>query len=171
MFTIEAIAIRCTVSLRTIDNHFGLRRVIPLYPSRTLTALGMTPSLPTCLVGCPATVGVRETVGSVVLCCTCVLLPTVAVRLTLGSIALRVHGLCRRAALSSLSGSLHWPLRPLPPASGDQSSPCPDLTSTQCVALARCMDSLVVTMRLFSHALHHVVLRCHDDRVEDGFAQ
>ena len=25
--------------------------------------------------------------------------------------------------------------------------------------------------RLFSHALHHVVLRCHDDCVEDGSAQ
>ena len=30
MFTLEAIAIRCTASLRTIDNHFGLRGVIPL---------------------------------------------------------------------------------------------------------------------------------------------
>ena len=39
------------------------------------------------------------------------------------------------------------------------------------MALARCLDSLVVPTRLFSRALHHVVLRCHDDRVEDGSAQ
>ena len=36
------------------------------------------------------------------------------------------------------------------------------------MALARCLDSLVVPTRLSSHALHNVVLRCHDDRVEDG---
>ena len=50
VFTLEAIAIRCSASLRTIDNHLGLRGVIQLSPSHTLTALSMTSSLPTCRV-------------------------------------------------------------------------------------------------------------------------
>ena len=44
MFTLETIATRCTASLRTSDNHFGLRGVIPLSPSRTLTALSRVSS-------------------------------------------------------------------------------------------------------------------------------
>ena len=79
-----AIAVRCTASLRTSANHLGLRGLIPLSPSRTLTALSMTSSLPTCLVGCPAIAGVRGTAVSAVLCRTCVLLPAAATRSRLG---------------------------------------------------------------------------------------
>ena len=146
MFTLEAIAKRCTASLRTIDNHFGRRGVISLSLSHTLTARSMPSTLPTCREGCPATVGVRETVGSVVLCRTCVLIPTVEVRSRLGLLRLTCrppewwelarigasyrpcrtsHGhtscrcSCRRAVSSSLPVSLRWPLQPLLPASGD----------------------------------------------------
>ena len=129
MFTLEAIAIRCTASLRTIDNHFGLRGVIPLFPGHALTALSMRSSLPTCREGCPATVGFRERVGSVVS----------AVLACCSQLLQRAHDWISHASQS------------------------------QCVA--RCLDSLVVPTRLFSHALHHVVLRCHDDCVEDGSAQ
>ena len=41
-FPLVAIAIRCTASLRTIDNHLGFRGVIPRSPSHALKALSMT---------------------------------------------------------------------------------------------------------------------------------
>ena len=44
-------------------------------------------------------------------------------------------------------------------------------TRNQTPLPANCLDSLVVPTRLFSHALHYVVLRGHDDRVEDGSAE
>ena len=78
-------SIRCTASLRTIDDHLGFRGVIPRSPNHALTALSMTSSLPTCLAGCPATAGVRETTGSVVLCRTCVA-PNCCSALTTGSL-------------------------------------------------------------------------------------
>ena len=179
-FPFSASAIRCTASLRTIVIHLGLRGVIPpftqprtdssqyhLVPSYLLRRVSShcwssrdkwvcvaLPYLRAASNCCSAlTTGSRTpdlSTARVMRACT-----DWNVRSILQNRAGRASCpcSCRRAASSSLSVSLRWPLQPLPPASGDlrsilsmpRSGVDPTCAPFQLSVRSRCTDASILS--------------------------